>query len=176
MKNVVCTKTAYCQSAFHNSHYKWIKICVSTKNKPWNFETKGFLCFCCILIFSSTSKHFIIGNQNSMPIILITIYIQLFCLWYSGIWNRKWKNAWLMNSNSLSISYITSIIWMATKFVLHFTVHTQKSLSRVRLFATPWIVAHQAPRSMGFSRHEYWSGLLFPSHCALWSYYFVTSQ
>ena len=41
--------------------------------------------------------------------------------------------------------------------------HTQKSLSRVRLFATPWIVAHQAPRSMGFSRHEYWSGLPFPS-------------
>ena len=41
--------------------------------------------------------------------------------------------------------------------------HTQKSLSRVRLFATPWIVAHQAPQSMGFSRHEYWSGLPFPS-------------
>ena len=38
-----------------------------------------------------------------------------------------------------------------------------KSLSRVWLFATPWIVAHQAPRSMGFSRHEYWSGLPFPS-------------
>ena len=33
-----------------------------------------------------------------------------------------------------------------------------KSLSRVRLFATPWTVAHQAPPSMGFSRQEYWSG------------------
>ena len=38
-----------------------------------------------------------------------------------------------------------------------------KSLSRVRLFATPWTVAHQAPPSMGFSRQEYWSGLPFPS-------------
>ena len=38
-----------------------------------------------------------------------------------------------------------------------------KSLSRVRLFATPWIVAYQAPPSMGFSRLEYWSGLPFPS-------------
>ena len=38
-----------------------------------------------------------------------------------------------------------------------------KSLSRVRLFATPWTVAHQAPLSMGFSRQEYWSGLPFPS-------------
>ena len=38
-----------------------------------------------------------------------------------------------------------------------------KSLSRVRLFATPWIVAYQAPQSMEFSRQEYWSGLPFPS-------------
>ena len=38
-----------------------------------------------------------------------------------------------------------------------------KSLSRVRLFVTPWTVAHQAPLSMGFSRQEYWSGLPFPS-------------
>ena len=28
----------------------------------------------------------------------------------------------------------------------------------VHLFATPQIVAHQAPLSMGFPRHEYWSG------------------
>ena len=38
-----------------------------------------------------------------------------------------------------------------------------KSLSRVRLFATPWTVAHQAPQSMGFSRQEDWSGVPFPS-------------
>ena len=38
-----------------------------------------------------------------------------------------------------------------------------KLLSHVRLFATPWTVAHQAPLSMGFSRQEYWSGLPFPS-------------
>ena len=38
-----------------------------------------------------------------------------------------------------------------------------KSLSRVRLFATPWTVAYQASQSIGFSRQEYWSGLPFPS-------------
>ena len=38
-----------------------------------------------------------------------------------------------------------------------------KLLSHVRLFVTPWTVAHQAPLSMGFSRQEYWSGLPFPS-------------
>ena len=38
-----------------------------------------------------------------------------------------------------------------------------KSLSRVRLFATPWTAAHQAPPSMEFSRQEYWSGVPLPS-------------
>ena len=40
-------------------------------------------------------------------------------------------------------------------------VHAQ-SLSHVQLSATPWITAHQAPLSMGFSRQEYWNGLPFP--------------
>ena len=43
-----------------------------------------------------------------------------------------------------------------------------KLLSRVQLFAMPWTAYHgrtayQTPPSMEFSRHEYWSGLLFPS-------------
>ena len=38
-----------------------------------------------------------------------------------------------------------------------------KSLSRVRLLVTPWTAAHQAPLSVGFSRQEYWSGVLLPS-------------
>ena len=36
-------------------------------------------------------------------------------------------------------------------------------LSCIQLFATPWIVACQAPLSMGFSGQEYWNGLPFPS-------------
>ena len=38
-----------------------------------------------------------------------------------------------------------------------------KSLSRVRLLATPWTAAYQAPPSMGFSRQKYWSGVPLPS-------------
>ena len=34
--------------------------------------------------------------------------------------------------------------------------------SRVRLCATPWMAAHQAPPSLGFSRQEHFSGLPFP--------------
>ena len=37
-----------------------------------------------------------------------------------------------------------------------------QTLSGVRLFVTPWTVAHQASLSMGFSRQEYWSGMPFP--------------
>ena len=42
-----------------------------------------------------------------------------------------------------------------------------KSLSHVQLFATPWTVANQAPRPMGFSRHEYWSGHFLLQYQAL---------
>ena len=38
-----------------------------------------------------------------------------------------------------------------------------KSLSCVRLLATPWAAAYQAPSSMGLSRQEYWSGVPLPS-------------
>ena len=38
-----------------------------------------------------------------------------------------------------------------------------KSLSRVRLLATPWTAAYQAPPPMGFSRQEYWSRVPVPS-------------
>ena len=38
-----------------------------------------------------------------------------------------------------------------------------KSLTHVRLLATPWTAAYQAPPSMGFSRQEYWSGVPLPS-------------
>ena len=48
------------------------------------------------------------------------------------------------------------------------TVHSSfsmkvKLLSGVRLFATPWTVAYQAPPSMEFFRQEYWGGLPLPS-------------
>ena len=50
--------------------------------------------------------------------------------------------------------------WVAIAFSKKVKV---KSLSSVRLFATLWAVAYQAPPSMGFSRQEYWSELPVPS-------------
>ena len=54
-----------------------------------------------------------------------------------------------------------SLLPVLAQLLMHSKV---KSLSCVRFFVTPWIVAHQAPPSMGFSRQEYWSGLPFPMH------------
>ena len=41
-------------------------------------------------------------------------------------------------------------------------VYVLSHFSLVQLFVTLWIVAHQAPLSMGFSRQKYWSGLPCP--------------
>ena len=46
--------------------------------------------------------------------------------------------------------------------------------SQVRLFATPWTAAYQAPPSMGFSRQEYWRGVPLPSRC--WSHQFMVNR
>ena len=48
-----------------------------------------------------------------------------------------------------------------------------KLLSHVRLLATPWTAAYQAPPSMEFSRLEYWSGLPLPSP---WQYYKILTM
>ena len=54
--------------------------------------------------------------------------------------------------------------WVAISFSSEWKWKVKgKSLSRVRLLATPWTVAYQAPLSMGFSRQEYWSGVPLPS-------------
>ena len=51
-----------------------------------------------------------------------------------------------------------------------------KSLSRVRLWATPWTAAHQAPLSVGFSRQEDWSGVPLPSPWQYWLIFKINSS
>ena len=48
------------------------------------------------------------------------------------------------------------------KLQMRFMCVNVQSLSHVRLFETPWIIAHQARLSMEFSRQEYWIGLPCP--------------
>ena len=54
--------------------------------------------------------------------------------------------------------------WVAISFSIAWKWKVKvKSLSRVRLVATPWTAAYQAPPSLGFSRQDYWSGVPVPS-------------
>ena len=56
--------------------------------------------------------------------------------------------------------------WVAISFSIAWKWKVKvKSFSRIRLLATPWTAAYQAPPSMGFSRQEYWSGVPLLSPC-----------
>ena len=73
--------------------------------------------------------------------------------------------------------------WVAISFSNEWKWRVKvKSLSRVRLSATPWTAAHQAPPSMGFSRQEYWSGvpspslILWLSSCMSWIHIIYTTE
>ena len=60
-------------------------------------------------------------------------------------------------------SRITPLLWSWKMMPVVHVWSLPSCFSRVRLFATPCAIACQAPLSVGFSRQEYWSGLLCPS-------------
>ena len=76
---------------------------------------------------------------------------------FQGMW---FEEQWV----SVPLCSLDQILFSGTQAAppyadtLKVMVHAQ-SLSRVRLLATLWTVAHQASQSMGFSRQEYWSKL-----------------
>ena len=67
-------------------------------------------------------------------------------------------------SSDHEISQARILQWVAISFSNAWKWKVRvKSLSHIRLLATPWTVAHQAPLTMRFSRQEYWSGVPLPS-------------
>ena len=105
-----------------------------------------------------------------LPIISPTVFNQLLDFFQSQKWmylrvvsekamatrsnTISWKIPWaeepgrLQSMGSLRVGHDWSDLAAAAA-----------AASRVRLFVTPWMVAHQAPLSLEFSRQEYWSGL-----------------
>ena len=70
------------------------------------------------------------------------------------------------SSNTLQppcLRKLSNVFLLKEKCLKEIPLSAVKSLSRVRLFAVPWTVAHQAPPSMGFSRQEDWGGVPLPS-------------
>ena len=78
-----------------------------------------------------------------------------------SVWSHRWKPTRLPHprdspgkNTGVGCHFLLQCMKVKTKV---------KSLSRVRLLATPWTAAFQAPPSMGFSRQEYWTGVPLPS-------------
>ena len=107
------------------------------------------LILCRPVPFSSCLQSFPASVFLSKIKILHFSFLNTSCLLFirdSSVWNNSLFIYFLVSFNSMLKHYE----WV-------------KSLSRVRLFVTPWTVVYQASPSMGFSRQECWSGLPFPS-------------
>ena len=73
---------------------------------------------------------------------------------------------WLPGGAPILLWCFPHLTWFLVQVLMECAIYAKvkvkmKLLSHVRVFATLWTVAHQAP-SKGFSRQEYWSGLPFP--------------
>ena len=104
--------------------------------------------------------------------------------WCVQLWSSFWGLLWLFVvfriicpvsvKNAIVLLYSSSQSRPENQVMFFpFLVHTYiyndnvccavlSHFGRVWLFVTPWTVAHQAPLSRGFSRQEYWNGLLCP--------------
>ena len=117
--------------------------------------------------------------------------LQNHCRWWLQPWNKKtltpWKKSYDQpdaaakslqscltvcdpvdssppSSSVPGILQARTLEWVAISFSNMWKWKVKvKLLSRVRLLATPWTTAYQAPASMGFSRQEHWSGVPLPS-------------
>ena len=97
---------------------------------------------------------------------------RLLCLWDSPGKNTRvgshslLQGIFLTQGSNTGLLYCRQILYqLSYKLLLLLS-----RFSRVRLCATPWTAAYQAPPSMGFSRQEYWSGLPLPSPVIMYGY------
>ena len=105
-------------------------------------------------MFNTTSPQllvtlvFIMFSYNGRRLECLKIYINMISNTFINC-HEHWAQWWI------GIRPALSMLWLCVCMLSCF--------SHVHRFVILWIVAHQAPLSMGFSRQEYWSGLSFPS-------------
>jgi len=89
------------------------------------------------------------------------IHLPMQETWGFDLWVGKtpWRRKWQPNPVFLPEKPYRQKSLVGYSLLLLLLSH----FSHVWLCATPWLAAHQAPPSLGFSRQEHWSGLLFPS-------------
>ena len=106
-----------------------------------------------------------LDSHLPMTLILLPPYLpnsHIPCLQQCHPISEYLQNSLLVISLPLAICFIVLTAIIAVVIVI-MKWSEVSSLSCVRLFVTPWTVAHQALLSMGFSRQGYWSGLPFSS-------------
>ena len=86
-------------------------------------------------------------------------------LWHSAFFTVQLSHPYMTTGKTIALTRWTFVgkVMSLLLNMLSRPWSEVKLLSHVRLFATPWTAAYQAPPSMGFSRQEYWSALPFPS-------------
>ena len=91
------------------------------------------------------------------------MYIYIFSFILSKIISGLFSNVTISGPFLLRWAYSAnrSLSWPVSKSKILLLLLSH--FSHVRLCATQWTAAHQAPLSLGFSREEHWSGLPFPS-------------
>ena len=126
-------------------------------------------------VLTSSSRHFFsllcTVHLYSVLSVLLVKKFTLCCLSYSLLYcfsSASWPGVGQLRQcfsessqgiNNFSFHFYLSFIFYLPDLLLL----PLSSFIRVRLFATPQMAAHQAPPSLGFSRQEHWSGLLFSS-------------
>ena len=98
-------------------------------------------------VFLEFSSFFYIQQMLAIWSLVSLPFLNPACTSGSSQSTYSWSLAW----RTLSITFNSSPLCV----VCH--------INCVHLFATPWIIAHQTPLSMEFSRQKYWSGLPFSS-------------
>ena len=137
------------------------------KNKVWH-------CFQCFPIYfpwsNGTGCHDVFWMLSFKPTFSLPSFTFIKRLFSSSSLStiRVVSSAYLRLLIFLPAILIPACASSSPAFLMMYSAHKLnkvkvKSFSRVRLFATPWTAAYQAPLSMGFSRQEYWNGLPFPS-------------
>ena len=80
--------------------------------------------------------------------------MQVNSLWPCSPVGRDWDIQWILG-------VCVNCCWL--RLAMHYKKEMCLVTSVVSDSVIPWVIAHQAPLSMGFSWQEYWSGLPFPS-------------
>ena len=145
---------------------------------PKDSELRGYILLCCLNMVAllekdadiSTKSHIVTpstkvptgvhGGACQSPSFIIISLFGTISTTISKCINPLYSPFIIPTLFSLHCPHFQSSLWWSVEVYSAFFF---PSLSHVQLFATPWTVAYQAPPSMGFSRQEYWSGLLFPS-------------